>query len=262
MQPPVFHFLTTLQLRHEGDCSLLGVTPDLTVYAEEIYAPEGWLAQHALTLDGTFRHSVDEMSGTNADVEPLALPPDRVAPRSGWQTMALNFSGPRHRGLRAPERVADVVQPLSIDEKMALTDRLKLGVLPPMLLGLAESYVLGEALLVHPSLFFVCRRLRLAVALPEQRIDEQNEPYDYDTVVCYVAHFHDTQAEARPLIDLLSDVQGVTLHRPMDCLLYADHLFIADGGAAGRSSAIHVFRVEHIEKPLTPEEKLYKKIYG
>lgn len=262
MQPPVLHFLTTLALRHEGDCTLLGVTPELTVYAEEIYAPDSWMAQHAITLDGTLTQSVDEMNGANADVKPLALPPDLIVPRTAWHTMSLNFSGPRHRGLRAPERVPDMVHPLSIDEKMALSDRLKLDAPPPMLLGLAESYVLGEAPLVHPSLFFVCRRLRLAIALREQRIDDENEPYDYDTVVWYVAHFHDTQAEARPLVDLFSDVGGVTLHRPMDCLLYGDRLFVADGGAAGRTSAIHVFRVEHVEKPPTPEEKLYKKIYG
>ncbi len=67
-----------------------------------------------------------------------------IKPQTGWHTMALNFAGPRHRGMRAPERTLDLVRPLSIQEKMALIDRFRLDVPPPLLLGIAESYVLAE----------------------------------------------------------------------------------------------------------------------
>lgn len=262
---PVTH-VTTLPLKHEGDCSLLGMTPDQALYVEEVYGENGWMAQHELHLDGTFARSVDEASGVNGadDLRPLDLPPGIVRPKTGWHTMALNFAGPRHRGLRVPERILDVVRTLSIEEKMALIQKFKLDVIPPMLLGIAESYVLAEAELQRPNLYFVCRRLRLAVALPEERLDEDHQPYDYETRVIYLAHFYDCQLEP-PLKDILPDLTSVPLHRPMDCLLVNGQLCIADGGSSAASerrlSAIHLWQVERPESP-TEAEKLNKKIFG
>jgi hypothetical protein len=258
--------VTTLPLKHEGDCSLLGMMPEQALYVEEVYGEHGWMAQHELSLDGTITRSVDEADGANDadDLRPLDLPPGIVRPKTGWHTMALNFAGPRHRGLRAPERILDLVRTLSIEEKIALIQKFKLDVIPPMLLGIAESYVLAEAELQRPNLYFVCRRLRLAVALSEQRLDEENQPYDYETVVIYLAHFYDCKLE--PLLkDILPDLTSVPLHRPMDCLLINGQLCIADGGSGAgserRLSAIHLWQVERPE-PLTEAEKLNKKIYG
>ena len=225
---PVTH-VTTLPLKHEGDCSLLGMTPDKTLYVEEVYGENGWIAQHELLPDGTFARSIDEQDGTNEIEHPLELPNVIAKPKTGWHTMALNFAGPRHRGLRGPERPLDLVRPLSIDEKMALIAKFKLDLIPPLLLGIAESYVLAEAELRRPDLYFVCRRVRLAIALPETRLDEDNQPYDYETHVIYLAHFYDCEQEPR-FIDLLSDLTRRPAHRPMDCLLLDEHLCIADGG--------------------------------
>ncbi len=33
--------------------------------------------------------------------------------------------------------------------------------------------------------------MRLAVALTEERIDADGQPYDYDTLVLYLAHFYE-----------------------------------------------------------------------
>ena len=128
------------------------------------------------------------------------------------------------------------------------------------LLGIAESYVLAESEIIHPNLYFVCRRLRLAYVLTEPATDADGQPYDYDTQVIFVAHFHDCDGELA-LADLLDDLTDVPLHRPMDCVLAGDKLYIADGGEEDRLSAIHVWKLE-LPEPLTEEEKLRKKIYG
>jgi hypothetical protein len=263
MSTPALEFLTTLQLPHNGDCSLVGVTPDFTIYAEEVYGKDGWLAQHAMTMDGTLLTSVDEAFGSETELEPLPLPNNLIEPKRGWSTMALNFSGPRHRGLRGPERLDDLVRPFSIQEKLALVKQLELDILPPMLLGLAESYVLAEAPVIPPNLFIVCRRLRLAFALPEEKEDETNERYDYDTLVLFAAHFVDLAAEQEPtLSDVLMGLAGTPLFRPMDCLICKGHLFIADGGSEERHSAIHVWRIHGNEPKLSSEENLHRNFYG
>ena len=259
MSAPLFHHHLTIPLPHHGDCSLLGVTPEGHIYVEEIYADDGWLAQHQYAPDGKLVQSVDELEGRNTDVQPLELPADLVKPKTGWHTMALNFAGPRHRGMRVNERLAEMVQPLSIADKMALSQRLKLQ--PMQLVGVAESYVLAEAELVHPNLFLACRRIRFAFALIDERRDHDNEPYDYDTHVLYAMHLFDlTLDEERPLNNLLDDLPG--LFRPMDCLLLGDRLYIAEGGSADRASSVQVWRVEWLDKPLPPDEALQKKIYG
>lgn len=255
---PVSH-VTTLPLQHEGDCSLIGVTPDRVIYAEEVYGDDGWVAQHALDFDGTFVESVDERDGVG-DLQPLPLPPAIVKPKTGWQTMTLNFAGPRHRGMRESDRTVDMVQTLGIEEKMILVQRLNPDILPPLLLGITDSYVLAETQIVRPALYFVCRRLRLAVALPEPQLDDEGQPYDYDTRVIYLAHFYNCTEELR-FRDCLADLTDVPLYRPMDCLLLGDQLFIADGGDAGRLSAIHVWQIE-LPEILSDEEKLRRKIYG
>jgi hypothetical protein len=257
--PPAAH-LKTLPLRHAGDCSLLGVSPDGAIYAEEVYGDEGWVAQHELRPDGTLARSVDEAGGSGGDLKPLDLPDNLFTSRTCWKTMPLNFAGPRHRGLREPERVGDLVRPLTIQEKMAAIDRLNLDILPPLLLGLAESYVLAESEIIRPNLYFVCRRIRLAYALPQPKIGADGQPYDYDTRVMYAAHFHDDREET-PFTDLLIDLTGVPLHRPMDCVLAGNRLYIADGGEGERVSAIHVWGLE-LPETLTDEEKLLKKLYG
>lgn len=260
MQTPSVTYLTTLPLKYHGDCSLIGVTHDGTIYAEEVYGDEGWIAQHELQQDGTFVRSADENNGANSNVQPLTLPTGLIKPKTGWHTMGLNFAGPRHRGLRAPERTADLVQPLTIDEKMAFAKRLKLDIPAPMLMGIAESYVLSEADIVRPHLYFVCRRVRLALALPEEKLDDDGLPYDYETRVLYAAHFYD-RGEELPTAALFDTLTDPPPHRPMDCLLLGDRLYIADGGSADRASAVHIWQLE-LPVNESGEAKLQKRIYG
>jgi hypothetical protein len=262
MQPPTLAYKTTIDLAHPGECSLLGFTPDGTIFVEETYGEDGWVAQHALTLDGAVVTSVDELGGER-EIAPLTMPPDAIKPATAWSSMALNFGGGRHRGLRAPERIADLVQPLTLADKMAVIARLKLDLVPPSLLGVAESYALAEARLQPPSLFLVCRRIRLAYALPAAQIDPDGLPYDYDTLILHVAHLYDQTWDETPSLPALLDTfDGARLHRPMDCLMAGDTLLIADGGADERLSAVHVWQIERNAPPMGVEDQLWKKTYG
>ncbi|NDJ59640.1 MAG: hypothetical protein GYB67_00865 [Chloroflexi bacterium] len=262
MARPILHYVTTLPLAHAGDCSLLGVTPAGTLYVEEIYSEAAWLAQHALNRDGTLVLSIDEDYGAHAVTAPLALPVDIVRPQRAWQTMRMNFSGARHRGLRGPERLLDLLRPLTVHDKMTLAALLDLDPTTP-LLGLAEYYVLAEAALAPPNLYVVCARVRLAYALPEAQIDADGEPYDYDTRVWFTAQVCDrTLGDTPSLMHTLADLPSVELHRPMDCLVHANQLYVADGGADDRVSCVHIWQIEHTDPPLTREEAYLKRLYG
>jgi hypothetical protein len=245
MSTATLSYLSTIHFTHHGDCGLLGVTPDMTIYVEEIYDDESWIAQSAIHIDGSNRRTVDEDYGANTSVEPLPLPPDIIRPHSGFETMkALNFGGARHRGLRSEDRIQDTARDLDIHTKMTLIDTLKLPVAPPMILGLAESYVISEALIIRPNLFVVCRRLRIAYALAESKTDSDNQRYDYDTLVIQVAHLYDREQDADvSMEDALNGLPGVDLHRPTDCLICNDHLFISDGGTAEGKSAVHIWKI-------------------
>jgi len=240
-------FAASTPLIHSGDCSLIGISADLTVYAEEMYGEEGWLAQHIISPDRKIVASADENEGMNRHFETFALPDDLVRTQRCKHTAALNFGGARHRGLREPERIAELVRPLTFQTKMTMIERLKLKMSPPMLLGVAESYVLAETL-ISPDIFMVCRRLRLAYALSQPQFDSDHQPYDYDTLVLHIAHDYNPRTDDEISPDrALAGLPGVQLRRPMDCIVRDQHLFIADGSLDEQVNAIHVWRIENIE---------------
>jgi hypothetical protein len=247
---PNLQHVTSIDLAHSGDCSLLGVGGDLTIFVEEVYGDEGWMAQRALRMDGTIVEAVDEDTGKAAAVKPLALPDHLSRPKTGWHTMGLNFSGARHRGIRSLEHVTEIAHPLSIEDRMMLSGHL--DVASSLILGLAESYVLAEAELVAPHLFVVCRRLRVVYALEAEQTDEQNQAYDYDSHVLFAAHTYDRSQDVRPTLrESLAGLAGVELCRPMDCLIAHDHLFVADSGEKEQVSKVHVWRVERTDEKVS-----------
>jgi hypothetical protein len=132
---------------------------------------------------------------------------------------------------------------------MQLASQLALPVPPPLIIGIAESVVLAEALITPPATFMVCRRLRLACALPETRRDSDGLPYDYDTKVIYTAHPYaaDSGDIELPPDDVLGGLPGVRLRRPMDCMVCHGHLFIADGGMTDHNSRIHIWKIVQAE---------------
>ncbi|MDX2162688.1 MAG: hypothetical protein SF162_15315 [bacterium] len=255
--------LRTIDLLYTGDCSILGVMPDGAVYAEEMYGDDGWLAQHEIDPSGQVVRTVDERSGSALPIQPLDVPESAKVPARGWHTMPLNYAGPRHRGLRGLERVDELVQTLSIPDKIALIARLRLSIPPPMLIGLAESYVLSEAEILHPDWFIVCRRVRFAHALPERQTDADGQPYDYDTRPLYIAHaVNRADDETTPRTGIFEPISP-ELHRPLDCVISGSRLYISDGGdsATGRTSKIHIWTLQRPDPP-SPEDEWHKKLYG
>lgn len=253
MNTPTLHYKVTIELHHDGDCGLMGVTPDLMIYAEEYYTADSWICQHRLTVDGIVE-SLDENYGRVSGLTPLVLPTDSARTQPGWHTKTLNFSGARHRGLREAERVGDVVRELTISEKMLISERLKLSVPPPMILGMAESYVFSEASIAYPRWFVVCRRLRVVYALPKQRYDDDQQPYDYDSRVLHVAHLYDKSAlRELTLAEIFDSLPDATLYRPTDCIAAFGHLFIADSGGSARKNRVHVWQIITPPEPATDD---------
>lgn len=238
-------YKTTILLKYNEDCNVLGITHDLKLYIEESYSPDAWIAQHSYQIDGTHLATVDEDFGKNTSPSPLTIPPDLIRPKPGWHCMSLNFTGPRHRGLRGPERIVETVRSLSIQSKMELIERFNMQIPPPMILGLAESYVISEIELKRPNLYFVCRRIRIAYSLQERQTDDDGEFYDYDTKVIYLAHLYDKNRSYDAPIEAYFDVlPHVELNRPMDCLLCDNYLIIADGGNGILPSRIHIWEID------------------
>ena len=244
MNEPMLDYMRCLTLPRAGDCFLLGVDPAGIIYAELIYGPDAALAQYALNPDGAILTAVDEDHDSQAT--PLTLPGGSVEPGPIRHSDALKFSGPRQRGLREAERIAEMVRPLSLATRMHLIERLGLDVMPPALLGVAERQVLAEAPLgPQAEQVIVCRRLRLAVALPAPRRATDGLPYDYVTLVVYAVHPYNAHTDDHELPPdrVLNGLPGAQLICPMDCLVHQQQLYVADGGGDDQPASIHIWRI-------------------
>jgi hypothetical protein len=128
---------------------------------------------------------------------------------------------------------------------MQLIEVFDLDVDPTMIIGLAESHVFSEAPLDENGNLLVCRRVLLAYALQSPKVDETNRPYDYDTLPLFVVHRYGPSDDGEVPIDrLFEPLPEVDFIRPMDCLVYQNHLFVADGGNDEYDSAVHIWKLE------------------
>lgn len=246
MPEPTFTHIQSVTLNYNGECSLLGVDRDDKIYVEERYTNDYWGAQHIISADGDFLHTEDDDYGHNQAVTPVPVPADAAKPHPGWHTNKLNFSGPRHRGLREHERVAETVKSLPMPLKMRVVERLNLDIMPPLLLGLAESYVMSEVELIRPHTYLVCRRLRFAYALQATQKDANGQPYDYDTTVLHIAHVHQRGEDGlEELATGLDSFAGITLNHPMDCITREDRLYMADSGLEQAANRVHIWQINH-----------------
>ncbi len=247
LTPPRLTYVRAIPLKHYGDAALLGVDPaQKTIYSEEIYDDDAWMARHVHGYDGTKVDSSDEDHGKTVSPRFIDAPPEAIRSTSGWHTQSLNFHGPRHRGMREDERIIGTVRSISMMAKMRLIEHLGLDVPPPRILGLAESYVMAEIEIVRPRHYIVCRRFRLAYALPQIQHDASGQPYDYDTTIFYLLHAFDNQLMdiETPIETALEGLPGPTLKRPMDCLMADGHIFAVEGGTTGSPATIHLWRIE------------------
>ncbi len=237
-------YLKTFALRYSDDCALMGMTPEAKLVVEEYYGTElEFAAQTCYDLAGNILLTADEPADTRHWL-PLELPANSTRPHHSTKH-PLNYGVSRRRGLREPERLNDWVHPVSIMEKMTLIEALHLGVSPMQLGGIAESRVLAIAHL-NAQVAIVCRVVRLALLLPQVAVDAAGLPYDYDTLPIYVAQVLRSDEDTPVFTPGFQDFYGVRLHRPQDCLLFEDSLWIADGGdkTTGRHSQVHAWRVQ------------------
>lgn len=255
--PLRFSLVRRVMLPHEGDVSLLALSEN-RLWVEEMYGDQ-WMAQHCLDLDGGIIASADEDEGRGVNLRPLALPADALTPRRAWAAMRLNYAGSRHRGLREEDRLSDVLHAVSVADKFALAAWL--NITPPAVLGVAESYVLAECPLAAPDDLLLCRRLRVAVAVPRQTGDD-GLPYDYETRTTFVLQRWLAGDDEPALEGALAGLDGVPLRRPMDCLRRGDRLYVAEGGETGQPAAVSVVEIAGLPAPPDREAELLKKLYG
>src|SRR5690349_9770854 len=121
-----FKHQTTIPLFHQGDCHILALSSETSVYVEEFY-DEGYVAQHHI-INGAIIASIDEDEGQR-DIVPFKLPDNGILPdRPGKHP--LNYSGLRVRGLREEEHLQDWIIPLSLLQKMPLLTTLNWAIAP------------------------------------------------------------------------------------------------------------------------------------
>jgi hypothetical protein len=232
----------TIPLSHSAACSLTGVTPDWHIYVDET-EPDGYVTQHHYNAAGALIERAIERQGDDW----LTLPDVLLSPR--WpDTHPLNTGGARWQGLRETERVQSLAQSLSIMQKMTLIEHLGLSITPMQLIGMIESRVLCETRLPDDSTL-VCRRVRLARALPNIQHDDNGNPYDYDSVVLHLLHPYDATSDATPDLDsALSSTGGVQLMQPQDCFYYDGRLLVCDASDGTQTSRLVLYRL-NIENP-------------
>lgn len=232
---PLFHAHTIITLPHCGWCGILGIAPNGQIYAEEIYLPDEQITHHILTADGQIVTSADDLS----------IPKDLISPQIHPQTKALNYQGGRLRGLREAERLTDWAQPLPIADKMTLIEKLGLKISAMQLFGIIESAVLSSVHL-RDDWFVVCRRIRLAIALPQIQTDADGLPYDYDSHIVQTAHlYHESWGEFAPIEKILLGIGNVRLNRVYDCLAYDNQLYISESCETAKNNTIHRWSIEY-----------------
>ncbi len=232
---PWFQSHTIITLPHCGLCGILGMTPNGQIYAEEIYPPDEQIMHHILTVDGQIVTSADELN----------IPNNLIRPQIHPQTKALNYQGGRLRGLREAERLADWAQPIPIADKMMLIQTLGLKISAMQLFGVIESAVLSSVSL-RDDWFVVCRRIRLAIALPQIQTDADGLPYDYDNHHVQTAHlYHASWAESTPIEKLLSGIGNIRLSHVHDCIAHDNQLYISESCGSTKNNTIHRWSIEY-----------------
>lgn len=255
--PLEFALIRRVALPHHGDVSLLALDGG-RLWVEEWYGDQ-WMAQHCVDLEHGIIESADEDEGRATGLKPLVIPSGAAVPRRVWAAMRLNYAGARQRGLRDEDRLSDMLHAVSVADRFALADRLQLA--PAAVLGLAESYILAECPLAAPDDLLLCRRLRVALAVPRQTGDD-GLLFDYETKDVYVLQRWKAGADEPPLESALTGLAGAPLHRPMDCLRCENRLYVAEGGSDGQPAAVCVLEIDGLPAPPGSEAEWLKKLYG
>lgn len=221
-------------------CSLVGLAPATGhIFFEVVNDDRANFYEYALSGQQL------QQSGGNLLPSDANLPHDLITPSPPKAMTWLNHTGLRWRGMHETDRVTEWAQPLTIMEKMQILPHLGRPLSPMQVLGVAESYVLSEAAVGDGETYLVCRRLRLAYALPTVQRDE-NGDYDYDTLLCHVAHW--VRGDAEPSWEhVFTDFDRAQIQAPLDCLIHEGQLYMADSGTASTTEAamcyLHIWQL-------------------
>ena len=116
-----------------------------------------------------------------------------------------------------------------------------------------DFVVIDTATRLDETLRLVCRRVRLARALPEIQYDDENQPYDYDSSVLHLLHPYNAATESAPPLEAcLNAVGDVDLMQPQDCFYYEGRLLVCDASNGTHNSRLVLYRVEKI--PVNQQE--------
>jgi len=231
---PLLYSHVVISLPHTGVCGILGITPQLDLYIEEIYLPNDDIIHHHINPKGIIIQSS----------ETLKLPTTIIAPTIHPSTTQLNYTGGRTRGIREAERLQDWAKPFSIAEKMHLIQTFNLSITPMQLFGMINSVVLSSVKL-QSNWFVVCRRIALAIALPQMQYDENRLPYDYDSHIIQTAHlYHSSWEDSPPIEAVLAGIGDTRLNGAYDCVIIDNQLFISENGN-NKNNTIHQWSIAH-----------------
>lgn len=237
--PDVLRAELAVETGGNAECAILAASVDGCVWLEEYDAEGEPAAQMLLGADGQVLQMARAQAG--AELRPLTIAADAARPASVRQAAWLGFRGARLRGLRQEDRIAEVALPLPLADRMALAARLQ--AMAPQVLGVTESVVLAEAAL-GGGWWLVCRRLRIALALPAARLDAHGLPYDYDSHVMWAAHVLDRLDDPEIAVAAWWPVlDGMALVRPVDCMRAGDWLWVAEAGEGAAPARLLRWRV-------------------
>jgi|GEM_PF-6828282 hypothetical protein len=161
----------------------------------------------------------------------------------------LSFRGPRQRGLRAEDRLDDMLKPLSVSERLHLANHLsRFGNTLPIL-GIAESRVRSDAL-VDPECVLVCRQIVIARALPGTQVDEVGLPFDYDCISLDCAHLLTLPVDPDPPVSTwFAPIGNQHLSNPVNCLRVKQHLMVVEQCPGDRTRAdVHCFTIDRLHE--------------
>lgn len=237
----------TYPLRYWGVPYFAGFAPDGTLYLDEVYGDEDWLARYALRPTRVFECIGDENDGTASRTSIPPLPASIHRPHPPRLPSGFEFGGSRIRGLRAEERIQDLVHPLTAAEKIALASRLRLNLPPPAILGLAERIVRGAAVLPTGG-WIACVGMRIAYGLMSPRLGPNGDRIDYDSLWINIL-MGDTPTDEPDLVDVLSSPLAAATTNPVDCCLQGSQLYVVEGGINEQPGVLHIGTITSKSEP-------------
>lgn len=224
----------TIPLDFDAPAEVLGIAPDGTLYVEEFY-DDTWIRQHIIG-PGLQRHDTrDEQS---PGFRPLNIPAELTRTSSTFPPLTFD-TGAFPQGNRVDSRVDDLVYPLDIAQKMALSERLGLQIPPPLLIGLLRSHI-HSVTDFDETTIIICRRITVACALasPETALDGTLLTY---TSASLQVLQHINRHSPPDVTSLDGEIHAQGLTHPLQALYHQQRLYVVN---QGQPTSIRIFEMQ------------------